>query len=146
MALSDFQPLTVDVKYKDKVLVTVRGLSLVDCTTLVRNHLPDLEMVYDKFGPTKSLPESGADIEAVLFSLITTIPDTAARMICMAANEPDGMDSVSKMPLPLQIKIMLEIVRLTFEDVGGPLAFAATFRAALNELGISKTIEPTNIN
>lgn len=136
MALSDFTPDTADVMYKGKTLVTVRGLNLEDISILMRNHIGDLQTIYAMVAPSGKLLPSSIDVDNVLFSLLTNAPNTAVKMIQLAANEPDAdaARKVERMPAPLQLKILIEIVKLTFEDVGGPLEFGAMLRQLMPRL------------
>lgn len=127
MALADYQPERVVIEYKGKALISVRGLSFEDTTVLARNHLTDLQTIFTMFqggGDSKLLLDQGDDVERLLFDVIVKAPGTVARAIALAADEPNGEADAARLPMPMQLKILIEIVRLTFEDVGGPLAFA----------------------
>lgn len=128
MALADYTPERYTVEWRGRVLVEVRGLSLEDVTVLVRQHLPELKELYARFqgDPKKLLPE-GLDAERIALNCITEAPTLAARIICLASDERD-MDAARRLTMPLQMKILIEVIRLTFEDVGGPLEFAGMLR------------------
>lgn len=128
MALSDFTPETKDVSYKGKTLVTVRGLNLDDVGLLMRRHLGDLQAVYRAYENIGKLLPNNQDIDALLFNFLANAPETAARMIANASGEPDNIDKARALPAPLQLKILIAIIELTFEDIGGPLEFAAMLR------------------
>jgi len=128
MALADYQPERSVVTYKQGPLTSVRGLCFEDVTALVRNHLDDLRTLYDWWQQKLLRPD---DVEGLMFRLLTTAPDTAAKMIALACDEPEGVPAAKRLSMPLQLKIMIEVYRLTFEDVGGPLAFAAMIGQAM---------------
>lgn len=125
MALADFTPERVQVNYKGKALVSVRGLSLEDISILVRAHLDDLQRLF------KLASEAGDDLfsrlnqDGFLVRLVTQAPLLASTTLALAADEPGGAEAAARLPMPLQVKTLGEIMRLTFEDVGGPKAFVA---------------------
>jgi len=118
MPLADYQPERVKIDYKGRPLAEVRGLNLEDISVLVRSHLTELQVLYARFQNT------ALDTEA-LIQIISEAPGIAARVIALASDEPEGVAAARKFSLPLQVKMLAEIVRLTFEDVGGPKAFVA---------------------
>lgn len=142
MAFSDFTPETKDIVYKGKTLATVRGLNLEDVSTLMRNHIGDLQAIYQFYAPSGKLLPVGVDIDNMLFGLLTNAPETAVKMIVLAADEPDATAKVKRMPAPLQLKILIEIVKLTFEDAGGPLEFGAMLRRMMPQ--VTLTAAPNN--
>jgi len=119
MPLADYQPERVRIDHRGKPLTEVRGLNLEDISVLVRSHLTELQVLYARFQNT------ALDTEA-LIQIISEAPGIAARVIALAADEPSqAVISARRLSMPLQIKILAEIIRLTFEDVGGPKAFVA---------------------
>lgn len=125
MPLSDFEAVKTPIIYKGKILVEVRGLNLDDVTLLVRNHLADFQMLWKLYDPVnqKLLPNSADGIDQMIFGLLSNAPETAAKLIAIASDEPGETDKARRLPMPLQMKILIEVVKLTFEDVGGPLEF-----------------------
>lgn len=153
MALADYQPERSTISHKDKPLISVRGLNFEDTTVLVRRHLPALQRLFEIYGSRKLLPKEGEaepaiedvlhQIESIIFDLLVSSPDTAAQMIVLASDEPGATEAAKRLSMPLQLKILFEIVRLTFEDVGGPLAFGAMVRRILSmELTDSPETKP----
>lgn len=145
MALSDYVPAKRTVQHDGKTLVEVRGLNLEDSMILMRNHLPELCEAWDLWESQdrKLLPENQSQITGLIITLMIMFPDTAARMISMAADEgEDGVQHAKKLPLPLQVKIIAEIVEQTFEDVGGPLVFAAMMRLKFSPAKPPSPTEP----
>lgn len=135
MLLADFTPVRVGVEdYKGTLRMTVRGVSLDDVALLIRSHLGDLQQLYDM------LQDGTLDVFALLIAdgfilkLLVSFPELAARLIAVAADEPEATAQARKLPLPLQIKAIQTIMRLTFEDVGGPKVFAALVRELIREM------------
>jgi len=126
--LSDYAPEKADIEYRGKVLCTVRGLNSTDVATLLRNHVADLRMLFTSWDATrKLLPADDNDIEARVYSAIINAPATIVKTILIATGETD-LDAASRLSMPLQMKIVLKVLELTFEDVGGPLGFAVLLR------------------
>lgn len=134
MSLADYTPARTEIFHHGKPMLTVRGLNTDDISALVRHHIQDLQTLVKTFSPDGKLLPENPNVDALLFSLITKFPTTAARMIALAADEPDQIENARKLPFPLQMEIALNIVKLTFEDVGGPLAFAGIVRHMMAEL------------
>jgi hypothetical protein len=118
VSLVEYVPERTPIAHKGKTLVTVRGLNYEDVTVLVRAHLKDISRLFAGFKEKKLLP---SDIEPMLLDLLTSSPQTAATIIAIAADEPDYSAAALKLPLSLAVTILYELVRLTFEYVGGPL-------------------------
>lgn len=121
MALADYEPEREQIDYKGRGFVTVRGLNPDDLSILVRAHLTELRVFY---ASVRSTGELSLD-ETMMVKMLTDAPGIAARIIAIASDEPDAADAARKLPMPFQLKILLAIARLTFEDVGGPLVFMA---------------------
>jgi hypothetical protein len=146
MALADYVVQRREVKdFNDKVIATVRGLNFEDISRLVRNHLTELTMVFNSAstGNGKLLPDE-LDINSLLFSLVVKAPDTAGLMLALGCDEPDAIEKAKLLPAPLQLKILGEIATLTFEDVGGPLAFLQMVKIAVASQRPALTEGPVN--
>lgn len=117
MSLKGYQPETRVIQLAGDNSFAVRGLSLVDVSVLVRQHFPDLDAIADLFfnGIDKLTP---AQIQSLALVLVSQMPGLAANLIAMAAGEGDASDA-EKLPLPTQVKALLEIGDLTFNEVGG---------------------------
>lgn len=132
MALADYEPERVTIEYKGKALASVRGLNFEDVTALIKTHLPALQAVYVDARLRKLLPND-RNIQGLILDLIIKFPETAAKAIEIASDEPGTADKARRLPLPLQMKLFIEIVRLTFEDVGGPLVFVAYVKNLIDQ-------------
>lgn len=134
MALADYQPERFQVSYKGKPLAKVRGLSSRDLSVLVRANLPELMMLYDRYSGEGATVNDFMTSQSFLVRFLSEAPQIAVQLICMAADEgesEEAMSAVALMSMPLQVQILIEIVRMTFEDVGGPKAFAAMVRLTM---------------
>lgn len=142
MALADYAPERSNIEYKGKPLATVRGLNLEDVTVLMRQHLDELRQVYSLVGANggKLLP---GETEATILKLISDAPALASKIIAIASDEPDQAEAARRLSMPLQMKILLEVARLTFEDIGGPLVFAGMMQAMVVNLPALPSAAPT---
>jgi hypothetical protein len=132
MALADYVVQRRDVSdFNGKVIATVRGLNFEDISRLVRNHLTELTMVFHSATTDGKLLPENIDMNSLMFSLVIKAPDTAGLMLALGCDEPDAIEKAKVLPAPLQLKILGEIANLTFEDVGGPLAFLAMVKIAV---------------
>jgi hypothetical protein len=95
----------------------VEGLSLEDVSVLVREHLPDLEGLFDIF--QKANVSASTDLVPVVQSLVSQAPGFAANLIAIASREPDAAANAAKIPFPKQVEIILAIGDLTFKETGG---------------------------
>jgi len=122
MALADYQP-EVRVIQLAKTSFTVRGLSLTDVTTLIREHLPDLESLVDIAGEV--VPDinnvTHDDLGRIAISLAEQAPGFVANLIALAADATDekSVSAALKLPFPVQVKALVEIADVTFAEVGG---------------------------
>lgn len=115
MGLRDYELPTETVKIDDKTNFTVRGVSFEDITRLVLKHGPVCVLVYAKFAEAKGggglKPET---LGHLLTSVMTEFPEAVGEMIAIAADEPDQMTKVMKLPVGVQFDAIERIIRLTF--------------------------------
>jgi hypothetical protein len=99
---------------------SVRGLSLVDITSLFHSHRGELTALFERFqtsGGKKAISlDSASDIGA---SLIHSSPMIAAEVIAIAASEPGEFDEhalaiATALPLPYQLEALEAVAKLTF--------------------------------
>lgn len=116
MALKDLVVERQDIHWPDnstEVVCTVRGLSLTDVVSLMRNHMQEVQ---DTFAP-------GGDTDFV--QLIARSPDFVSEMIALGTDEPESVESIRHLPMGLQLKILVAIWNATAiseEDLGNILA------------------------
>lgn len=122
MGLADYQPETRVIELKGGSFV-VKGLSLVEFTTLVRYHLPDLEAIFDLVTSAVEgkVDLTEEDLTKIAISLSEQAPGLVANLIALSAGEADekGIASAARLPFPVQIKTLISIAELTFDEVGG---------------------------
>lgn len=98
-----------------KKSLIVRGLCTQDLTIAAKKHKGTMKELFD-------LLEGGlsAGREAEFgWELMDKFPDLAVQMIALAADMPDRAGELSKLPAPVQLKVLEAIYRLTIEDTGG---------------------------
>lgn len=116
MGLSNYKPESHQVVLQGGSF-SVEGLSLEDVSVLVREHLPDLEGLFDIF--QKANVSASTDLVPVVQSLVSQAPGFAANLIAIASREPDAAANAAKIPFPKQVEIILAIGDLTFKETGG---------------------------
>lgn len=145
MGLADYQPETRVIPLKNSSF-EVRGLSLEDFTTLVRHHLPDLEALYDlgssvlggKVDPTNE------DLTKLAIVLSEQAPGFVSNLIALAAGDHSekAVAAARTIAFPLQVKTLVDIAELTFDEVGG-IKKAMEFVVGLRKNGKAPTTSPT---
>ena len=99
------------------------GLSLDAFTTLIRTHLPDLEAVYELVeNTTNGLSDlTEADLQTLVIAVAEQAPGFVANLIALSAGETSdkAIKVARSLPFPLQVKCLMEVVDLTFDEVGG---------------------------
>ena len=96
---------------------SVEGLSLEHVSVLVREHLPDIEALFELFQTTENI--GGADLEPVIKAVISQAPGFAANVIALASGEPGSAPVAAKLPFPVQVEALMKIGDMTFNEVGG---------------------------
>jgi hypothetical protein len=125
MGLADYEPERFTVNVRNKPLMEVRGLNLDDVSVLIRQHLPEIEKLYDLAGIGQGDVFKRISQDGFMVKIVADMPELASRLIAMAADEPASHQKAKLLPIPVQIIALQAIVRLTFEDIGGPKAFVA---------------------
>lgn len=138
MPLAGYQPETRDVPLHGGNSFAVRGMSFTDIASLMRTHFPDLEALSDLFAHGFENIDRG-EFEKLALVLITQAPGFVANVIAMAAGEGDASDA-EKLPAPIQVRALLDIGELTFEEVGGVKKGLETIAALLSKTELKKAI------
>lgn len=134
MALSDFTPEQTTMSIGN-TSISVRGLSLVDVSSLMRTHLSDLESVielYEKSAQTEGL--SSIALGKFAIALVKDAPGLVAHMIALAADEPSMAEKAARIKMLDQIKLIKAIGALTFEEVGGVKKLMGEFTEMLQRM------------
>lgn len=121
MSLSDFEIRYDDVMYRGAVATAVRGIALNDITTLIREHLSDMNTVFDLY------EKEGADValmKAMEFAvkMVDEVPELVSSIIIKATDETDSpelREKLRKLPIALTVEVMRKIIEITVEDAGG---------------------------
>lgn len=116
MPLAGYQPERRKIVLAGDNHFFVRGLSLTDLAVLIREHMPDMDAVFELFQSLDTLkPE---ELTPLILSVTSQAPGLAANVIALAAGEGDASDA-ERLPAPVQVQAILEIAHLTFTEVGG---------------------------
>ena len=119
MSLADFQPERITVKSKN-FSMAVRGLSLIDCSALLRTHMSDLESLFEMYEQeAQGLSFGNVAVARYATRLISDAPGLVAHIIALACDEPEQLDNARRLPMIVQINALKAIGTLTFEEVGG---------------------------
>jgi hypothetical protein len=122
MALAEYKPAS-QVFTANGSSFTVKGLSLIALTKLIRHHLEDAEAVYDLVievmaGKTEFTEEV---FTQVLIALLEHSPTFVANVIALAADEDnaEAIAAAGTLDFAVQLKVIVAISDLTFSEVGG---------------------------
>lgn len=122
MGLADYKPETRVISLKGGSF-DVKGLSLEDFAKLVNHHLTDLEALFDLGSSALSgkTDLSEDDIIKLAVSFVEQAPGFAANLIALAAGDTSeaGMTAAASLPFPVQVKTLVDIAEITFDEVGG---------------------------
>lgn len=133
MALSDYQPHKETIKglTGSRYNFDVRGLSMVDITSIVRTHLDDLENLFDMYEKQGDSELSQASLGRFALALVKDAPGLVAHVIALASDEPDSVENAAKLPLDAQIMAIRAIGKMTFEGIGGVKKFMDEFKGVV---------------
>lgn len=113
-SLSELQLPTDEVKVPgSETTISVRGLSLTDCSQLLKRHGEQLEIVYQSNIVGQDDIPPAADIAK---SLMQSAPDAVAEIIALANDSPEEAKTVRKLPAPVQVEALSKIAVLTFHS------------------------------
>lgn len=119
MALSDFQPDTITIAIGKKTTFDVRGLSFIDLSSIMRTHFNDLENLFELYEKEAGQDITNLNMARYATALIKDAPGLVAHLIALAADEPEMVNRVHRLPLLSQVDALRAIGKLTFEEVGG---------------------------
>lgn len=98
--------------------ITVRGLCVDDVSILIRQHKEDLDSVVNKLISDDG-NGSATDLGSEIATIVAGFPKLTAQAIALATDSPDHIEVASKLPIPLQLELILAIYQLTVEEAGG---------------------------
>lgn len=117
MSLKDYQVPTRTVPLGlEGQSVKLTGLSLEGIAILIREHQPDLEGIYAMFVEAEKL--SDGDWLKMAAAIAAQAPGLVANIIAVSADEPDSAPVVMKMPIPLQVELLIAAGEMTFTEPG----------------------------
>jgi hypothetical protein len=122
MALHDFMVVTEEVSFRGGRFA-LRGLALNDVSELVRNHLPELNKLFQLYDNEETRENALAESARFAITIVRETPIMVAKMIALAADEPQAVDVAARLPLPVQVECVRKIIELTFEEAGGAKKF-----------------------
>lgn len=118
------------IAHKGQPVIDVRGLSFVDISLLINAHRADMEKLwalYNEFAKKEGADTLGdALVMRYGLELLNEAPGILANIIAVAADEPDRVTDISRLPATVQIDALVAIGRMTIEDFGGVKKMAAT--------------------
>ena len=117
----------------EKVL-TVRGLSTQDLTTTIRTHKDSLTKA---FNLAEGRLDNDQDITEFGLELMEQFPELVAQLIALAADKPDKAGEVIRLPVPIQLRLVVAIYELTIQDTGGLEDFLDQVFAVLKRLKVT---------
>src|SRR5690606_21816002 len=100
--------------------IEVRGLSFEDFTSLFSTYGKTTDDIF-KFIENVQSGDKTSDFDAKAFGadLVVKAPKAVASLIALAADMPDRATQVARMPLPVQVRALEAIYRMTVEEAGG---------------------------
>jgi len=122
MSLKDFVIHKEQVSFRGGVL-EVRGLALNDVTVIARDHLAELDRLFNLYDSDVTRNAAMSESAAFAVKLIQESPQLVATMIALACDDPASVDKAQCLPLPVQVETVRKIIELTFEEAGGAKKF-----------------------
>ena len=116
----------------------VRGLSFHDISDLMTGNQDDLVELVTMYVQTAEQGEDpmagGTAGVAFLQKVVHELPSLVAKVVAIAADEPDSYAVVEKMPFPAQLEAILAVGQMTFEDEDGLKKFGENILTLLAAL------------
>lgn len=140
MALADYQRETIQI-HAGVCCFDVGALSLCDFAALREKYVVQLLEAIEAYSPAL-LSEDESQRNYGGIAVIARMSDAIAEAIAIAANEPSATKVARSLPIGIQIRALIEIVKLTIggEELGGA---APHFLAMLSRL---EDVRPEDIN
>lgn len=134
MGLATYQPRTTDVSIGEDNSVSVRGLSFNDVVWLFDRHSDDINSALGLMGENADSENPVSD-EQMLVKLVGMFPDLVASITARSSGEEAHVEQAKALPFPTQLEVCLEVIDLTFREVGGTKKFMAMVGTALQMMG-----------
>lgn len=110
--------------------LTVRGLSFVDISSLVRDHYALLAKVFDGVKTDEDF-----DVKKIVGKFAPAMPPLVAAIIAHGCGEPKSIDVAARLPFGVQIEAVQKIGELTFAIEGGAKKVFQMVMAAMQNSG-----------
>jgi hypothetical protein len=135
--LSDMVIETETITFRSQSF-KVRGLGLDVIAALLADGnrveieaaVDQLEAIYKTLGKDK-----GADMKPHLNKLVVQLPGLVAKAIAYAADEPQAVDVVRKLPVTVQLQAIMAIGRLTFDGETSVKNFMSDLMSLMTSAG-----------
>jgi hypothetical protein len=117
MKLSDIKIDTATVEVDARQSFEVRGITFADLMEMTKDHLPAMRTIFDTFMKNRA---NGAvfgkeEVTGLLLDAVKEFPELIFRAIAMAADEPDMVGLVKKLPMTAQLEAVEKICRLSLK-------------------------------
>lgn len=107
----------------------VQGLSIEHVTFIIKHHSHKLNDLFNRVLAKAQDPEgefSAEEVGSMILPFLDEAPEVGALIIACGAGDPSDVTLARKLPLPVQLDALEQILRLTFDAAGGPKKFLET--------------------
>lgn len=141
MGLRDLRLPSSQIQVPGGDSFSVRGLSLQDISIIVRHHGAAMTLLFDRYIKQSGDGLPPADMATMGRALLEIAPDAAAEMVALAAGEPEGIDIVRTLPLPVQVDALDKLMSHTFAtDQDLKKVIETVIRAATGTTGLINSL------
>lgn len=137
MGLETFEPETHEIKFKSGKQThafTVRGLTLIDISGLVGDHIADIDAAYELYKSAEAKIFSRATLDDLVLAMCRDVPGLVAEVISRTADEPHLAATYAKLPFSVSAVALAEILRMTLEEQGGLKNLSAALVTILKDV------------
>lgn len=120
MALKGYVLPTREIGLPGGDKFAVRGLAFPDILMLVERHGAPLAHLFARYAGSEVEMPSLDEVGDIGKSILTSSPKLAAEIIALAADEPEEVELIQRLPFPIQVEALDNIGQLTFDVTGGP--------------------------
>jgi hypothetical protein len=121
--------------------LSVRGLGVPEIAQVVSINTEAAVELFNEI-TTAAKENQEIDIGALIFALLSRFSTAVAHTIALAADAPDQIAGVSKLPIDVQVEALQRIARLSFAMDGGVKKFWETVLAHVAaSKGLSETVQ-----
>lgn len=121
MSLRDFVVETRAIALRGDQKLQVRGIAFDDLLRLLSDRRGLIDQAFKLVGDAKFDPESADEqqLRKLIGGLVAALPDLAAELIALAADEPDMAPTARRLPAPVQLDALIAIYEMTFTEPAG---------------------------